>query len=64
MQFWCFRQQAQSVTVLFDVLVNLQNCKNRSEWLGILNTFRTKYYYRIVQLSQEIETINIEFRTA
>ena len=41
----------------FDVLVNLQNCKNRSEWLGILNTFRTKYYYNIIDLIPQINTI-------
>ena len=26
----------------FDVLVNLQNCKNRSEWLAIANEVRTR----------------------
>jgi DNA invertase Pin-like site-specific DNA recombinase len=28
----------------FDVLVNLQNCKNRSEWLAIINDIRTEIY--------------------
>ena len=45
----------------FDVLVNLQNCKNRSEWLGILNTFRTKYYSDIISLIPQIKLIKEGF---
>ena len=26
----------------FEVLINLQNCKNRSEWLGIVDDVKTK----------------------
>ena len=29
----------------FDVLVNLQNCKNRSNWLAIANKVRTRIIY-------------------
>ncbi len=46
---------------LFDVLVNLDY---RSNWLGTLNTFRTKYYYQIIELSPQIEALNVELRTA
>ena len=34
------------------------------KWLGTLNTFRTKYYYQIIELSPQIEALNVEFRTA
>ncbi len=33
-------------------------------WLGILNTFRTKYYYDIIGLSPQIEALNVELMTA
>lgn len=32
--------------------------------VGILSTFRTKYYYQIIELSSQIETLNIELKTA
>ena len=35
-----------------------------SNWLEILNDLRTKYYYNIIELSSQIETLNIEFKTA
>jgi len=35
-----------------------------SDWLGTLNTFRTKYYYQIIELSPQIEVLNVELRTA
>jgi len=37
---------------------------NNSKWLGTLNTFRTKYYYQIIELSPQIEALNVELRTA
>jgi hypothetical protein len=33
-------------------------------WLGILNTFRTKYYYDILDLSPKIKSLNSSFGLA
>ena len=45
----------------FDVLVNIQNCKNRSEWLGILDAFRTFYFDEIMSFKYKIEEFNLSF---
>ncbi len=45
----------------FGRVVGLSYC---SDWLGILNTFRTKYYYQIIELSPQIEALNGELKTA
>jgi len=37
---------------------------SRSNWLGILNTFRTKYYYNIVELSSQIDAIKVNMEIA
>jgi len=45
----------------FDALVNLDY---RSNWLGILNTFRTKYYFDIVDLASQINSLKYSFKIA
>lgn len=36
----------------------------RSDWLGILNTFRTKYYYNIIELSSQISSLKSSLEVA
>ncbi|GAH83418.1 unnamed protein product [marine sediment metagenome] len=36
----------------------------RSNWLGILNTFRTKYYYNIINLTPQINVIKADLKLA
>ena len=38
--------------------------RNGSPPEGTLNTFRTEYYYQIIELSPQIERLNIELKTA
>ena len=33
-------------------------------WLGILNTFRTKYYYNVIELSSQINAIKKNMKIA
>ncbi|MBA7584480.1 hypothetical protein ES708_26435 [subsurface metagenome] len=35
--------------------------RNYLKWLGILNTFRTKYYYQIIELLPQIEALKEEY---
>ena len=45
----------------FDVLVELDY---RSNWLGILNTFRTKYYCNIIELTSQINSLKTSLKLA
>jgi len=45
----------------FDVFINLKNAKNRSVWLGIVNTLRTIYFKDIISHTPEIKTIKEQY---
>ena len=36
----------------------------RTAWLGILNTFRTNYYYNIIELASQINSLKANLELA